>query len=80
MWLAMRAELEPERQHLEQAMAVSLIEAESVKPEVPLTEKQTAELVQHFIKSALLAQVKLPLPILFMVQVLGAIQLAQHLL
>ena len=58
MWLGTRAELEPERQAMEQAMADSLREAESVKPSAPLEEQKTPELLQLFKSSVVLTQVR----------------------
>ena len=57
VWLALRAEIEPERRDIECAMATSLREAEDVQAEVPLEQRKTAELIQHFKGSVVLAQV-----------------------
>lgn len=59
LWLAQRAELEPERQSLQQAMAISLQEAEDLTPSVPLVGWKTADLTKYFEKSTFLAQVSL---------------------
>ncbi|KAK9788299.1 hypothetical protein WJX73_006083 [Symbiochloris irregularis] len=60
MWLVTRAELEPERQNIERAMAVSLEESEKVEAIVPLMQWDTSKLLSHFQDSPVMAQLGLP--------------------
>lgn len=57
MWLVSRAELEPERQDIERAMAISLEESEKVEAIVPLIQWDTSKLLSHFQDSPIVAQV-----------------------